>query len=117
MQLRKRYPSRTYASHFSSVGQTEFNANASRVIDCLALAQGRLELDLLRGPGRGLIQSMPQTADDSIYLYVAACRKNHIQNNVAFQLQTTPFRCVLGTRLVQDDNGRVRRPLVAFLLG
>src|SRR5215471_2045347 len=117
MQLRKRYPSRTCASDFSSVGQTEFNANASRVVHRLALAQGRLELDLLRGPGRGFIQSMSQTADDSIYLYVAAGCENHIQDNVTFQLQTTPFRGVLGPRLVQDDNSRVRRTLVAFLLG
>src|SRR5262249_9735268 len=91
MQPRKRHPSRTCASHFSSVGQTEFNANASRVVHRLALAQSWLEFDLLRGAGRGFIQSVSQAADDSIYLYMAARQKNHIQNDVAFQLQTTPF--------------------------
>src|SRR5262245_31059270 len=48
---------------------------------------------------------------------MAARQKNHIQNDVAFQLQTTPFCCVLGTRLIQDDNSGICRAVVAgFLL-
>src|SRR3989442_15892707 len=36
-----------------SVGQTKFNANASRIIHRLAIAQGRLEFDFFAGPCSG----------------------------------------------------------------
>jgi len=47
-----------------SVCQTKFNANASRIVHSMALAQGRLEFDLLRGLRCGLVESMSQAIDD-----------------------------------------------------
>src|SRR5262244_2092340 len=59
---------------------------------------------------------MSQTADNSIYLYMAACCENHIQNHVTFQLQTASFCRVIGARFLKDDNGSVCRALVVLFL-
>src|SRR5258708_7151983 len=67
-----------------SVCQTELNTNASWVVHRLALAQSRLEFDLLRSLGRGLIESMPQATGNAVHLYMPAGQKYHIQHNVAF---------------------------------
>src|SRR5258705_13512484 len=74
-----------------SVCQTELNTNASRVVHRLALAQGRLEFDLLRSLGCGLVESMAQAAGHTVHLDVPACEKHHIQHYVAFQPQETPY--------------------------
>src|SRR5438094_9385160 len=66
-----------------SVCQTELNANASRKVHRLTLAQGRLEFNLLRGLRGGLIESMSQAADDAVHLKVTIRQKYHIERNVA----------------------------------
>src|SRR6267378_5760582 len=101
-----------------SVCQTEFNSNTRREIHRLAFALCRLELDLLRRAGCRFIETMAQTAHHSVHLNCAVCQEYHFENNVAFNLQTTPFCGVLRTWFVQDVNRRccafARR---CFLLG
>src|SRR6516162_10043787 len=96
-----------------SVGQTKFNANASRVVHRLALAQSRLEFDLLRGLRSRLIESVSQTVHHAVYLHMSAGQKDHVQRDVAFQFQATPFGGVLRFRFVQDGNRGVRGSVVA----
>src|SRR5258706_3718949 len=96
-----------------SVCQTKFDSNASRVIHRLALAQGRLEFDLLCGLRGGLIESVAQPAYHAVDLNVAAGKEDHFQHHVAFQPHATPFRSVLRPRLVQDGNSGVRGTVVA----
>src|SRR5882724_2586278 len=98
-----------------SVCQTELNTNASRVVHRLALAQGRLEFDLLRGLGCGLIESMAQATGDAVHLHVSAGQEHHIQHHVAFQFQATPFGRIVGAGFVQDGNSGVRRTIVGSL--
>src|ERR1700746_558967 len=98
-----------------SVCQTELNTNASWVVHWLALAQSRLELDLLRSLGRGLIESMTEATGNAVHLSVSTGQKHHVQHHVAFQLQATPFGGVLGSRFVQDGNSSVRRTIVGGL--
>src|SRR5436853_5342747 len=89
-----------------SVSQTEFNSHASREIHRLAFASRRLELDLLRRASCCIIETVAQATYHSVYLDTAVRKKHHIENNVAFYFQTTSFRGVLRTRLVQDVNRR-----------
>src|ERR1700686_1014379 len=98
-----------------SVRQTEFDSNASRVIHRLALAQGRLEFDLLCGLCGGLVASVSQTANDAVHLNVAADQEDHFQHHVAFQFHATPFSGVLRPGLVQDGNSGICGALVAGL--
>src|SRR5215469_5034762 len=85
-----------------SVGQAELNSHACREIDWLALALCRFELDLLRRPLGGLIESMTQTADDPLYLNAPVREKDHVQNYVAFDFQTAPFRSILRMQFFQN---------------
>src|SRR5258706_14744952 len=89
-----------------SVSQTEFNSNTRREIHRLAFALCRLELDLLRRASCRFIETMAQTAYHPVHLNRAVCQEYHFENNVAFNLQTTPFCGVLRTRFVQDVNRR-----------
>src|SRR5260221_8819452 len=67
-----------------SVCQSELNTNASWVVHRLALAQSRLEFDLLRSLGRGLIKSMTQATGNAVHLYMSAGQKHHVQHDIAF---------------------------------
>src|SRR5260370_1284316 len=96
-----------------SVCQTEFDSNASRVIYRLALAQSRLEFDLLCRLRCGLIESVTKSADHTVDLNVAVGQEDHFQHNVAFQLHATPFGAVLRPRLVQDSNRVICRAIIA----
>src|SRR5467141_4117715 len=89
-----------------SVSQTEFNSYASREIHRLAFASRRLELDLLRRASRCFIENVAQTTYHSVHLDAAVRQEYHIENHVTFYFQTTPFRGVLRTRLLQDVNSR-----------
>src|SRR5579863_5705965 len=113
--LRIEIQNQTYAFRFSSVCQTEFDSNASRVINRLALAQGRLEFDLLSGFRGRLIESVSEAADHAVDLNVAVAQEDHIQHHVAFQFHVTPLGCVLRLGLVQDGNSGIRGAIVAGL--
>src|SRR6267154_864441 len=89
-----------------SVSQTEFNSHASREIHRLAFAPRRLELDLLRRARRRFIETVAQTTYHAVHLDAAVRQEYHIENHVTFYFQSTPFRCVLRTRLLQDVNSR-----------
>src|SRR5712692_7990377 len=89
-----------------SVSQTEFNSHASRKIHWLALAFCRLELDLLCCTSCCFIETVAQTAYDSVYLNSAVCQEYHFQNNVTFYFQTASFRGVLRTWFIQDVDRR-----------
>src|SRR5882762_332362 len=89
-----------------SVSQTEFNSHTSREIHRLAFAFRRLELDLLRRASCCFIKTVAQTTYHPVHLDAAVRKEYHIENNVAFYFETTPFRGVLRTRFVQDVNGR-----------
>src|SRR6266568_3588800 len=96
-----------YASALSpSVSQTEFNSHARREIHRLTLAFCRLEFDLLRCASCCFIQTVAQTAYHAVHLNAAAREEYHLENNVTFDLQSTPFRGVLRTWFVQDVNRR-----------
>src|SRR5216683_4725231 len=96
-----------YASALSpSVSQTKLNSHARREIHRLTLAFCRLEFDLLRRASCCFIQTVAQTAYHAVHLNAAAREEYHLENNVTFNLQTTPFRGVLRTWLVQDINRR-----------
>src|SRR2546430_4074233 len=84
-----------------SVSQTEFNSHASREIHRLAFASRRLELDLLRCASCRFIETVAQTAYHSVHLDATVRQEYHVENHVTFYFQTTPFRCVLRTRLLQ----------------
>src|SRR5216684_3793686 len=89
-----------------SVSQTEFNSHARREIHRLALASCRLEPDLLRRASCCFIEPVAQTAYDSVHLDGAVREEYHLENDVTFYFQTTPFRGVLGTWFFQDVNRR-----------
>src|SRR6266852_1627491 len=91
-----------------SVSQTEFNSHARRKIHRLAVASCWLELDLLRCACCCFIETMPQTAYNPIHLNAAVRQEYHLENDVTFYPQTTPFRGVLRMRFVQDINRRRR---------
>src|ERR1700740_3116322 len=101
-----------------SVSQTEFNSNTRREIHRLAIALCRLELDLLRRASRRFIETMTETAYHPVHLNAPICQEDHLENDVAFNLQTTPLGRVLWMWFVQDVNRRccalARR---CFLLG
>src|ERR1700674_867419 len=100
-----------------SVSQTEFNSHARREIHRLAFASRRLELDLLRCASRCFIETVAQTTYHSVHLDAAVRQEYHIENHVTFYFQTTPFRGVLRTRLLQDVNSRRGAFGRRFLLG
>src|SRR5437016_6537756 len=89
-----------------SVSQTEFNSHTSREIHRLAIAFRRLELDLLCRASCCFIKTVAQTTYHPVHLDAAVRKEDHIENNVAFYFQTTPFRGVLRTRFVEDANRR-----------
>src|SRR6266436_2433754 len=89
-----------------SVSQTEFNAHARRKVHRLTLASCRLELDVLRCASRCFIEPMAQTAYNPVHLHAAVRQKYHLENNVTFNSQSTPFRGVLRTRFFQYVNRR-----------
>src|SRR5467141_3254049 len=89
-----------------SVSQTKFNSHARREIHRLAFASCRLELDLLRCASRCLIETMAQAADNPVHLNAAVRQEYHLQYNVAFDFQATPFRGVLRMRFFQNVNRR-----------
>src|SRR6202521_2014500 len=89
-----------------SVSPTEFNSHARRKIHRLAFASRRLELDLLRCASRCFIETVAQTTYHSVHLDAAVRQEYHIENNVTFYFQCTPFRGVLRTRLLKDVNSR-----------
>src|SRR5713226_847851 len=89
-----------------SVSQTEFNAHARREIHRLAFASCRLELDLLRCASCCFIETVAQAAYNPVHLNAAVRQEHHLDNNIPFYFQTTPFRGVLRTWLVQDVNRR-----------
>src|SRR5260370_18177611 len=96
-----------YASALSpSVSQTKLNSHARREIHRVTLAFCRLEFDLLRRASCCFIQTVAQTAYHAVHLNAAAREEYHLENNVTFNLQTTPFRGVLRTWLVQGLNRR-----------
>src|SRR5258708_38093326 len=97
--------SHPYASALSPlVRQTKLNSHARREIHRLTLAFCRLEFDLLRRASRRFIQTVAQTAYHAVHLNAAAREEYHLENNVTFNLQTTPFRGVLPTWFCQDAN-------------
>src|ERR1700746_1220340 len=67
-----------------SVCQTALHTNASWVVHRLALAQSRLEFDLLRSLGRGLVESMTQATGNAVHLYMSTGQKHHVKHDVAF---------------------------------
>src|SRR6266853_2106931 len=101
-----------------SIRQTEFNSHARRKIHWLAFPFCRLEFDLLRCASCCFIQTMAETADYPVHLNAAVCKEYHLQNNVTFYSQSTPFRGVLRARFFQYVNRR-RRAFAAdrFFLG
>src|SRR4029077_21155372 len=89
-----------------SVSQTEFNAHARRKVHWLTFASRRLELDALRRASCCFIEAVAQTAYHPVYLHCAVRQEHHLENDVAFNSQATPFRGVLRTRFGQDVNRR-----------
>src|SRR6266851_5287924 len=89
-----------------SVSQTEFNAHARRKVHWLTFASCRLELDVLRCASCCFIEPMAQTAYNPVHLHAAVREEYHLENNVAFNSQSTPFRGVLRTRFFQYVNRR-----------
>src|ERR1700724_666930 len=89
-----------------SVGQAQLNPHAGRKIDRLAVPLCRFKLNLLCCADGGLVESMAQSAHHMVDLHGTVRQEHHVDDHVAFQLQTAPFRGVLRTRLVQD----VHRP-------
>src|SRR5467141_4635779 len=87
-----------------SISQTEFNSDASREIHWLTFAPCRLELDLLRCASCCFIETVAQTAYNSVHLDAAVRQEHHLDDNVTFYFQTTPFRGVLRMRFFQDVN-------------
>ncbi len=53
------------------------------------------------------IEAVAQSTYDAIYLHGAVREEHHVDHHVSFYLKTTPFRCVLRLRFVQDVNRRV----------
>src|ERR1700674_70968 len=103
-----------------SISQTEFNSHARRKIHRLTFAPCRLELDLLRGASCCFIKTMAETTHNPVHLNASVRQEYHLENNVAFNSQSTPFRGVLRTRFFQNVNrGRgaftVRRSLLGRL--
>ena len=69
------------------VRQLEHHVYDRRRIDRLAVTQSWFETDFVGGCARGLIQAVPQSADDSIHVQGAICRKADLQQNLALELQ------------------------------
>src|SRR5271157_995690 len=99
-----------------SVGQPELNPYAGRIIHRFTLTQRRFEFDLLCRSHRRLVEAVPQAAYDSIDLDTPVGQEYHINNDVAFNLQTTPFRGVLWPRFVQYVRSVIRRSACHRLL-
>src|ERR1051325_2271233 len=74
-----------------SVCQTEFNANASRIVHRLALAQSRLEFNLLRSLRSGFIEPVSKAADHAVHLHVPAGQKDRSEEHTSLQPKITPF--------------------------
>src|ERR1700694_4584925 len=100
-----------------SISQTEFNSHARREIHRLTFAPCRLELDLLRCASCCFIETVAQTAYDSVHLDAAVRQEHHLDYNVTFYFQTTPFRGVLRMRFFQDVKRRRGALGRRFLLG
>src|SRR6202795_3090820 len=103
-----------------SISQTEFNSHARRKIHRLTFAPCRLELDLLCCASCCFIKTMAETTHNPVHLNASVRQEYHLENNVAFNSQSTPFRGVLRTRFFQNVNrGRgaftVRRSLLGRL--
>src|SRR5260370_16809928 len=89
-----------------SVSQTEFNAHARRKVHWLPLAFCPLELDVVRCASCCFVEPMAQTAYNPVHLHAAVRQEYHLQINVTFNSQSTPFRGVLRTRFFQYVNRR-----------
>src|ERR1700726_3181271 len=73
--------------------------------------------DLLCSTGGGLVQTVAQTLDDSIHVHFAArCRKHHVQQYLAFQVQLERLCGIHGPGFSQDHDRLDCRGVVHFLL-
>ncbi len=61
--------------------------NRCREINSVAIADGRLELNLLRCLDCILVQAVAQPVNDAVHMYRPRRREHHIEQNFTFQIQ------------------------------
>jgi hypothetical protein len=74
-------------------------------ISGLTISQGGLELNLLRGANRRFIQPVTETAYNSYDADLPVRSKDHVEQNLTFNLKLAAFISVNRTRLECDFGG------------